>query len=173
VSSFTASLERFYEFYVKLIAFKNGRIESEIEKAWKEIKNQAERQLGAFIFTYLNEKGIFPHVLDNNNVSFRNRVIHKGEFPNEKEALAYGQIVLDIINPILIDLKTNYSKELNDSVFRYLKCVRDKFTPTNSGLSIPTTISLATAVGYEITVKEALSRIKAVPSPSLTASRQQ
>ena len=53
VSSFTSSLERFYEFFISYSAHKNQIDDSIYEQAWKDISNQSERQLGAYIFTYL------------------------------------------------------------------------------------------------------------------------
>ncbi len=160
VSSFAASLERFYEFYIKLIAYRNGKEEKEIELSWKAIKNQSERQMGAFIFTYLNENGKSPNVLDNRNVSFRNNVIHRGAIPTKELAVEFGQSVLDIVNPIIRDLKINSSKELAESVFRHQDEVRKKFGVTNSGISIPTVISLSRAVGYDSSVQDALRVIE-------------
>src|SRR5690349_14819867 len=47
ISAFAAALERFYEFYVRLISRKNNIPQDEFEKGWKAVSKQSERQLGA------------------------------------------------------------------------------------------------------------------------------
>lgn len=109
VSSFTSALERFYEYYIRLICYtKNIEIE-EVEKTWKIISNQSERQLGAFIFIHLLETGTKPNLLTNNQISFRNAVIHKGKIPTKEEAIAYGQAILDLVRPQIKRLKGEYA----------------------------------------------------------------
>jgi hypothetical protein len=55
VSSFTSSLERFYEFFVASVLFENGIGEDVLTSTWKQVVNQSERQLGAFMFLYVRE----------------------------------------------------------------------------------------------------------------------
>lgn len=100
VASFTSSLERFYEYFikVKLLEEKNDQIM--INKTWKTVASQSERQLGAFILLYAQTFKTEPNLLASDKVSFRNAVVHKGKIPSKSEALEYGQAVLDIINPI-------------------------------------------------------------------------
>ena len=80
VSRFTASLERFYEFFIK-VALNNEIHDSVFEEAWKTIKNQSERQLGAYIFLYVKEIKKIPLLLNSKSISFRNDVTHKGSIP--------------------------------------------------------------------------------------------
>jgi hypothetical protein len=44
VSSFTSSLERFFEFCVELFCYKHGVNEMDLENAWKHVSSQSERQ---------------------------------------------------------------------------------------------------------------------------------
>src|SRR4030095_14773427 len=53
VSSMASSIERLYEFAIKVIAVKNGIDLPLLRNSWKQINNQSERQIGAFIFLYL------------------------------------------------------------------------------------------------------------------------
>src|SRR5262249_12518231 len=60
VSSTTSALERFYEFYLRVVARHHGVPESAFEVAWKAMKNQSERQLGAFVTAHLLHESIAP-----------------------------------------------------------------------------------------------------------------
>jgi hypothetical protein len=121
VSSFSASLERFYEFYVKVICSSRDINEEQIHNAWKEISRQSERQLGAFIYVYLIETGQTPKILSPSEREFRNKVIHKGKIPDKKEAIEYGQKVLDLIIPVLNDLKQSHEEQMHKMVSQHLK----------------------------------------------------
>lgn len=124
VSSFTASLERFYEFYIKVIALKNGVSEENFAESWKPVSRQSERQLGAFIYLYTIENKRSPIILGTKKVEFRNEVIHKGKIPEKIEAIRYGDDVLQLILPILEDLKTRYQKEVNKTVFQHVHRIK-------------------------------------------------
>lgn len=135
VSSFTSSLERFYEFFIKVVCISKGISESNTVEAWKEVSNQSERQLGAFIFLHLLELGCQPTLLNNNKIKFRNGVIHKGMIPSEEQALEYGQAVLDVIRPLLKILKEKYNEAISKAVFQYLNSIR---IPSDGGVPAST-----------------------------------
>ncbi len=147
VSSFSASLERFYEFYVKVICLNRDIDEEEIQKTWKEISNQSERQLGTFICAYLTETGHSPTLLSNNWREFRNKVIHKGLIPEKKKAIQYGQTVLGLILPLLNDLKANHNENVQRLVFQHLKRAGSKAPGgiTKSTMCITTIVSISSA----------------------------
>jgi len=126
VSSFSASLERFYEFYIKVICLSRNIGEDIIEEAWKEVSQQSERQLGAFICLYLIEKGHPPTILGNKWRKFRNNVIHKGLIPEKKKAVEYGQEELDLILPVLNDLQNNHEEEIQKMVSQHLRRIHSR-----------------------------------------------
>ena len=74
VSSFSSSLERFYDFFVKVICIERNINEEQYQIAWKQVSKQSERQVGAFIFLYLSEFEKAPNLLSNTKVAFRNEV---------------------------------------------------------------------------------------------------
>ncbi|MCJ8541806.1 hypothetical protein MWG95_13880 [Klebsiella variicola] len=135
VSSFTSSLERFYEFFIKVVCISKGISEPNTLEAWKEVSNQSERQLGAFIFLHLLELGYKPILLKSKKIQFRNEVIHKGMIPSEAQALDYGQAVIDIIRPLLKILKKDYSEAISKSVLQYLNSIRK---PSDDGVPVST-----------------------------------
>jgi len=107
VLGFTASLERFYEFFCKFVCIKNGLGVEGFLGTWKLVTKQSERQLGAFLFLYLLEnKSHFDSKKYNFEVlkTFRNKVIHNGYLPSEKETIDYGDGVFEIIKNISVEI---------------------------------------------------------------------
>lgn len=100
VLNFASSLERFLEFCIKVFLYRN---QNEIDptyfnQTWKHIRNQSERQVGAFYFTFLSTLKVPPEMISNEWISFRNRVIHRGCFPDKSETMGYGEYVMEYIN---------------------------------------------------------------------------
>jgi hypothetical protein len=122
VASFSASLERLYEFYLRISFAKRAVPQVEFDRSWKELGNLSERQLGAFVAIWLADHGTHPLVLDQKKTSFRNAVIHKGKFPSRDEAIEYGQSVANVVAPILHMLCENtYSDLVRDHMFKRLE----------------------------------------------------
>ncbi len=124
VASFSAALERFYEFFMRVIYLQNNYEKEAIEDSWKLISSQSERQLGAYVSTYLMAFKRPPILLSNSNVKFRNSVIHKGNIPSKTEALRYGQAILDMINPVLSKLKKEYSDGVQKTILAHIMNAR-------------------------------------------------
>jgi hypothetical protein len=114
VANFVASLERFLEFYIDFACYEDGIDVQEFKLAWKQVSSQSERQIGAFLFSYLRRTGKALKYLDNKNVQFRNEVIHKGYIPNFDETFAFGQAVLEYMDPIMFELEQNHSMKLRE-----------------------------------------------------------
>jgi hypothetical protein len=111
VASATAALERFYELVTRTLLREQKQPKDIIDKTWRDhFRNSSERQLGVFIGTFLSIIGKVPPTMpsDGNHsatVAFRNSVIHKGVFPTNQEAQSYVQGVVDLIVPVLIEVK--------------------------------------------------------------------
>jgi hypothetical protein len=88
VSSFTSSMERYFEYFIKVILRSSGKEFEQIHKIWKSIASQSERQIGAYIMLYNQTFDHEPKLLtQNKEVPFRNSVIHKGYIPSKQEAI--------------------------------------------------------------------------------------
>ncbi|SJM95891.1 conserved hypothetical protein [Crenothrix polyspora] len=153
VTSFAASLERFYEFYIRVITIKFKIEKDKFDKAWSHIAAQSERQLGAYIFTYLldhptsetpiidNEK---PELVGTSKSKtktwkdFRNAVVHKGYIPSSSETLAYGDMVYNHIYYLINELKHNSSEFIGKATVEYMTSV----PPVSQSMAISTLISL-------------------------------
>lgn len=110
VADFAASLERFYEICIRIILIectKNGT--DSFDVLWNEIARQSERQYGAFLALYTSFMGKSPEKQNENMVAFRNKVIHKGEFPSKEETIKYAKYVAERIKNIYsaLDGKVN------------------------------------------------------------------
>ncbi len=145
ISSFSSSLERFFEFSIRVFLESINKTDELFQQCWKTVKNQSERQLGAFTFLWAYCMKHAPDLLPNNKVNFRNDVIHKGKIPTKNEAIQYGNSIMNIILPKIALLKKKYPEEIRKVVFYHL---RDKSRPedqikTVSTICINTIISLS------------------------------
>lgn len=146
ISSFTSSLERLYEFCIKVICEKRKVNENLYTSTWKTIANQSERQLGAFLLLWVSEFGELPAVLPEKQVSFRNKVVHQGKIPNRQEAMIYGEAILKIIRPLMAFLYKSSPNEISTITFRHIRdcSKRDNVSSPShtSTISISTILSL-------------------------------
>jgi hypothetical protein len=144
VSSFTSSLERFYEFSLRVFLENASKSDLLFQSCWKKVASQSERQLGAFTFLWASNFGEPPELLSNVQVSFRNEVIHKGKIPSKEEAIQYGNSVLSVIRPKIIAMQGRFSQEISKVIFYHLcdcqaaldsqRCVTTMGIPTLVGL---------------------------------------
>lgn len=128
VSSFAASLERFYEFSIRVFLSKASGSDTLFKTCWKAVSSQSERQLGAFVFLWASNFNAAPVLLTSNRISFRNDVIHKGKIPTREEALAFGDAVLDVLRPSMLALREQLPDSVQQVVLYHL---RDAQTPGN------------------------------------------
>lgn len=146
VSSIASSIERLYEYCINVISLKNKILPTDIETSWKTISSQSERQLGAFIFLYLLEFKKCPPLLNNNQITFRNKVIHKGYFPTFQEVLDFGEATLRVMFEILISLRQNCKESIHEHQMLKAKDMFEStkiFSITPTVLSSPTIIHMA------------------------------
>lgn len=166
VNSFAASLERFYEFFIKaaLLDNKSGKDFEVFSKLWKKVGNNSERQLGAFIMLHSKEFGEPPSLLNRRNIEFRNDVVHKGRFPTYEESIAYGQSVMDVIRPILKRLKEKWPDGKIKAILHDINSSRQPQDGDQqvSTLYIPTILSstIAEPAHNERSLDESLARLK-------------
>ena len=120
VLSFTGSLERFYEFFLR-ITTSDKYSEETYTRVWKVIKNQSERQLGAYMFAYLHHIGEPPQMLTEEDFRFRNNVVHKGYIPNLNETLQYGEAIRRIVNDSIRKMKVKYGSKLETLFYEGFK----------------------------------------------------
>jgi len=113
VSSIAASFERFLEFYINVIVRKHGLSLADLEKTWKYVRNQSERQIGSFLFVYLLENKRSVDFIDKQWFEFRNKVIHKGYIPSTQEVMDNAERIFSFIRGLLNNLKANSQTAIN------------------------------------------------------------
>ncbi len=174
ITSMAAALERFYEFYVRVICIKHEIDQTLLNKSWKLVENQSERQFGAYIFTSLledkkvcpvtieDEKPTLPSISKENIrawKSFRNAVVHKCYIPSTIEAQAYGNIVFQHINQLLQILKTTCAEQLQKATFLHIANTVDGQQPVSTQ-SIPTLISLTHSRLPTLSLEDAMKELE-------------
>ena len=149
VASFASSVERFHEFYIRVVASKNGIVDAQFAEAWKRVSSQSERQLGAYVMVYTMETGQPPPRLTQSKVEFRNDVIHKGVIPSNEKAVEFGDAAIAVIYPVLHQLKTSYSEHVRRVVGQHIADVNRNIHSgvPRATMTIPTIVSLARSEG--------------------------
>lgn len=148
VSSFAASLERFHEFCIKTFLTQNEMKKEVVADVWKDVVNQSERQLGAYIFLYLREFGEAPPLkplLRGKFIEFRNNVIHKGYIAKYQETFEYGEAVLNYIYTVVKKLREKHHSSMMMQNVEITAQAYEKHRKTNPSIIIPTLI-IATIV---------------------------
>lgn len=143
VSSFTSSLERFYEFFIVSVLLESEIDVDTLSAAWKLVSAQSERQLGAFVSIYTRELKKAPTVLSSKSVAFRNSVIHRGKIPSRQEAIDYGNDIFDLIRSQLKELRQGFPNGVQKAIFEHLRRSRKESDERPSTMTIPTIISLS------------------------------
>jgi hypothetical protein len=150
VSSFTAALERFYEFCIRVYVIKVLKLSGgsmsfdSFDQAWKQISKQSERQYGAYIFLHSALLGVAPQLQSEKVRGFRNRVIHEGIFSTKSDAIEYGDGVLTLIRDGIEILRTKFGDELEAASLWSRMTVRKK-APADANVGLmysPTVITL-------------------------------
>jgi hypothetical protein len=120
VSSFATSLERFYEFATRVLLHKSSVPNDVVASCWREVSNQSERQLGAFVFLWASAFHTEPPLLSSKQIAIRNGVVHKGKIPSKSEALLFGNAVLDALRPCMLQLRSELEDSVQQVVFQSL-----------------------------------------------------
>lgn len=163
VSSFTSSLERFYEFCLQVFCKKRGVKNEVFDAGWKKVASQSERQLGAFIFMWISEFGEMPKLLPEDDIKFRNHVIHKGKIPTREEVLRYGNKILLLIREKIVELQAKYKDEVNTLIMEYVMTLSKMENGLLNGgtICLNTIISLSNGeVDYKENLEDALLKLQ-------------
>ncbi|MBK9639358.1 MAG: hypothetical protein IPO63_16735 [Bacteroidetes bacterium] len=120
VSSFSSSLERFIEYFLKIITIHHSVTFENFVKTWKLLARQSERQLGSFYFAQSCEWKEVTFLLDEKKTNFRNNVIHQGYIPSTSEAIEYGEYVLKFIIHVIKKLKETHPEAYRKGIIYQL-----------------------------------------------------
>ncbi|RCW68128.1 hypothetical protein [Pseudorhodoferax soli] len=162
VSSFSAALERFYEFSLSVFCMKAGVQDEEWSKSWKIVAAQSERQFGAFVFLHSAILGTSPSVPAGKWREFRNDVVHKGRIPTRHEALEYGEVVRLLLQSGTATIRENFQEQMHQAIFKHLKA-SSAGAPIGvqvATMSTTTTVSLTRAAAAEKKMPEVLEDLR-------------
>ncbi len=134
-ANLAAALERFYEFYIRLVCMKYKIEDNVFNKSWSQMSSSSERQHGAFIAMHMingsnfamsaieNSKPEIHNTSANNTKNwkeFRNSVIHKGYIPTYNEAYSYAELVFIYLKRFHVFLKEYQLDDFNNARTYYL-----------------------------------------------------
>ncbi len=125
VMSFAASMERYFEFAIRVIASATVPLTA-IDNAWKIVSKQSERQLGAYVFVYVLEYKEHPVILSNTMTEIRNNVAHKGSIPERGKAIAFGNAVYEIIQKGVQQLRATKQREVDGVLSEHVAKIAEK-----------------------------------------------
>lgn len=131
IGSLATSYEKFIELFIGIVMRTKNVDPDVIENAWKHVSRLSERQLGAFIYLYSAEFNNAPPLLSKKLVELRNKVVHKGYFPERQECIDYGAGVLSSIRQAIVTLHN--SDQHRDELIRSINYQGD-FSPTGPRL---------------------------------------
>lgn len=157
MASFATSLERFYEFVIRVICRAKSIPQQNIAQCWKSVSKQSERQLGAFTMLWFVEMGDPPDLLPTTMVELRNKVIHQGKVPTYQECIKFGQAVVDIISPVERKMLDKFPDSHKDECFALSRTVRQNHEQPLTVLSIGS--PLDTAIQENVSLEICLDRL--------------
>lgn len=115
---FANSLEKFYEFFIKMYVRKLTSEDKFIDETLMKTINRAENQLGAFrVLYFIIFKKNSPK-LPNALVEFRNNVIHNGKIVSEEECFKYGEAVFSLIRSTILEINLQDKDIITNEIFK-------------------------------------------------------
>lgn len=169
-----SALERFFEYYVRVVSLKHGIEHAVFDDGWKIVSHQSERQFGAFLFVYLleNKKPVSPWIADERPklpgatswTAFRNKVAHDGYIPSRAEAVAYCDLVYQWIYRIIGELREGCASAMDRVSIESLLRLHERSKGLEGAPSTnPATIDIPTLIklgGSASNFEEALARLE-------------
>ncbi|MEH6711532.1 MAG: hypothetical protein V7733_09970 [Paraglaciecola polaris] len=144
VAYISSSLERLHEFCIHVYSKVNDIDDDIFKKNWKYFNNSSERQLGAFLNSFmLFEQSTLKFDLQKYS-AFRNKVIHKGYLPSYQEVVDFGDLVLEHIRFLLELFRNKYGDSISKVVFDHINAssLHSDSNVQYSALLIPTKLSI-------------------------------
>lgn len=164
VSSFTSSLERFYEFFIRAFLYQHELDAETVSAAWKHVSNQSERQLGGYVIAYTQAFRRPPVLLHPKKVEFRNAVIHKGKIPTRAEAVEYGDAILALMRPAIREVADTFPQGVHRIVTEHLAAgysnVEEGLRSATACMATIVSLSAADATHNSRPLEDALDAIR-------------
>lgn len=128
-SSLSAAYERFFEYAIKVLCKKNSITKEALDKTFKQVSKQSERQIGGFLFLYLITFGT-SYILSEEIPKRRNKVIHQGYIPSPEEVIKFAELIYKEIYLITQLMKSNLQNEMQQVMMDDLQAKDEKLSAT-------------------------------------------
>ncbi len=127
ISSFAASVERYHEFSIRVIA-KHKKLSNEVlERSWQSIAAMSERQNGAYILLYAATFEEVAPSLSEKMTKLRNKVIHKGVLPELEDVITFGEASYSVIQTGIQKLRAVCLEDVNRQLVEHMQQTIQKF----------------------------------------------
>lgn len=113
---FANSLERFYEFFIKLYARKFSNNNTYVDNHLIKSIDRSEQQSGAFKLLYFLVFNETPPTLSGKLIELRNNVVHNGQIIKQEDCYKYANAVLDILKNTVQKIKEKDEKIILEEV---------------------------------------------------------
>jgi hypothetical protein len=134
VLGIATSIERFFEFYMRVVCRKRCISPEALAETWKDMRRSSERQRGAFAFTYMlhTGKSVDLRALEE-KAKLRNRATHEGYQPSAEETLAYGEWARAELHRWMVELHAECSAEfVAETASRFAEIAANRVSPTST-----------------------------------------
>jgi hypothetical protein len=127
ISSFAASVERYYELAIRVICRHNKLADDVLQRSWKSVGSQSERQTGAYIFLYAATFSEVAPILPDKMTKLRNDVIHKGILPDKAQAVDFGEASYHVIQTGIQKLRATCLEDVNAELVATMRRTIEKY----------------------------------------------
>jgi len=161
VSSCTASLEDFHEFFLRAMAYESGITKERFDAAWKLLGISPQNRQEAYLLNYRNFCSRPPVLLSHQHNDWKDSVMKKGKMPRREECVTFGQAVLQILRTAVGDARDAFPNGVKQVVQEYVAAAQQHASTSEAPWSIRTIVNLAME-GDEhsyTTLEAALTRI--------------
>jgi hypothetical protein len=116
ISSFAASVDRYYEFAIRVIGRHSKLPHETFDLSWKAVASASERQIGAYLFLYAAAFREAAPTLSRKMTELRNDVVHKGILPEKGDAVRFGAACYSAIQSGIHKLRNECLEDINNEM---------------------------------------------------------
>jgi hypothetical protein len=117
VMGVAAAIERFFEFYIRVVCRKLGLPEAQLKASWKLVSNSSERQLGTFVFVHALHTRKAPDLKAYEKwKEMRNKTAHNGYLPTKAEARGYAGWAFGFLCELMIALRASAPSDFDGEI---------------------------------------------------------
>jgi hypothetical protein len=143
VSSCSASLDAFYEFFLRSMAYQNGIKKERFDAAWKLLGISRQNRLEAYLLNYRNLCARPPVLLTAAQNDWKDSVMHQGLLPTREECVSFGQAVLNVLRSGVEDARDTFPDGVKQAMQEHVTAAQPHASSSVVPWSIRTIVNLA------------------------------